>query len=99
MDAGVVEVRHGGEVVAAHRLGVPGAGPVWDPTHRAAAEAIALAPQRHLRVLAPPAMSTSPAIWRYFHSRRYEPETDEDDSAESRPFFPSGRSVGTAGQS
>ncbi|MGH9070932.1 MAG: hypothetical protein ACRDX8_07175, partial [Acidimicrobiales bacterium] len=35
-----------GEVVATHRLGSAGAGPVWDPAHRAAAEAIALAPHR-----------------------------------------------------
>lgn len=53
VDAGVLEVRHHGEVVRSHRLVGPGEGPVWDPADRAAAEAIALAPhRRHLSVVA-----------------------------------------------
>lgn len=53
VDAGIVEVRHHGNLVACHRLDVAGAAPVWDPAHRAAAEAIALAPhRRHLSVVA-----------------------------------------------
>ncbi len=52
VDAGIVEVRHAGEIVATHRLGVAGQGPVWDPAQRAAAEALALAPhRRHLSVV------------------------------------------------
>ena len=52
VDAGVIEIRHRGELVVTHRLGTPGTGPVWDPAHRAAAEEIALAPHRaHLRLL------------------------------------------------
>ena len=55
VDAGTVEIRHGGNLVVTHRLGTPGEGPVWDPAHRAAAEAIALAPhRRHLSVVPPP---------------------------------------------
>jgi transposase len=55
VDAGIVEIRCAGLLVATHRLGVPGAGPVWDPAHRAAAEALALAPhRRHLKLLPPP---------------------------------------------
>ncbi|MDA8275009.1 MAG: IS21 family transposase [Actinomycetota bacterium] len=54
VDAGIVEIRHAGEIVATHRLGVAGQGPVWDPAHRAAAEALALAPhRRHLSVVSP----------------------------------------------
>ncbi|MDA8045020.1 MAG: IS21 family transposase [Actinomycetota bacterium] len=61
VDAGVVEVRHGGEVVATHCLGIPGQGPVWDPAHRAAAEAIALAPhRRHLSVVSSPTGPVGP---------------------------------------
>jgi transposase len=59
VDAGIVEVRHHGRLVAAHRLA--GRGPVWDPAHRAAAEAIALAPhRRHLHLLAAPPPAASP---------------------------------------
>jgi transposase len=56
VDAGALEVRYGGNLVATHRVGAPGGPPVWDPAHRAAAEAIALAPhRRHLRVVVAPA--------------------------------------------
>ncbi len=56
VDAGIVEIRHQGQLIVTHDLGVPGAGPVWDPAHRAAAEAIALAPhRRHLSVMPEPA--------------------------------------------
>jgi hypothetical protein len=58
VDAGIVEVRHGGRTVAEHRLAPPGSPPVWDPAHRAAAEAIALAPhRRHLHAVPDPVAS------------------------------------------
>jgi hypothetical protein len=61
LEAGVLEVRHHGQVVAAHRLAPAGSPPVWDPAHRAAAEAIALAPhRRHLQLMPPPG-PTGPA--------------------------------------
>jgi hypothetical protein len=60
VDAGIIEVRHRGELVVTHALAPPGSGPVWDPAHRAAAEAIALAPhRRHLRVV--PDAGSAPA--------------------------------------
>ncbi|MDQ1358405.1 MAG: hypothetical protein QOG44_2778 [Acidimicrobiaceae bacterium] len=61
VDAGIVEIVHHGSVVGRHRLAA--VGPVWDPAHRAAAEAIALAPhRRHLRLMAPPSEpATAPA--------------------------------------
>src|SRR5579875_3424660 len=46
VDAGILEIRHRGEVVVTHSLAPPGSPLVWDPAHRAAAEAIALAPHR-----------------------------------------------------
>jgi hypothetical protein len=59
VDAGIVEVRHRAQLVATHRLS--DIGPVWDPAHRAAAEAIALAPhRRHLHLVATPASSPPP---------------------------------------
>ncbi len=62
VDAGIVEIRCAGELVAVHRLVGPGQGPVWDPLHRAAAEAIALAPhRRHLQVVPPPVEPSRPA--------------------------------------
>lgn len=61
VDAGILEVRHAGQVIVTHALGAPGDPTVWDPGHRAAAEAIALAPhRRHLRVVESPGES-SPA--------------------------------------
>ena len=48
-----LEVRWAGELVASHRLGLPGE-EVWDSAHRGAAEAVALGrhrPHRHLRVV------------------------------------------------
>lgn len=52
VDAGIIEIHHRGELVVSHLVAPPGSGPVWDPAHRAAAEAIALAPhRRHLRLV------------------------------------------------
>jgi hypothetical protein len=52
VDAGIIQVRHQGRSVATHQQAPPGSPPVWDPSHRAAAEAIALAPhRRHLRLV------------------------------------------------
>lgn len=54
VDSNELTVRWAGNVVARHRLVVSGAD-VWDPAHRAAAEASALASNqhRHLRVVTP----------------------------------------------
>ena len=60
VDQGIVEIRHRGEVVVTHRVAAPGSPAVWDPAHRAAAEAIALAPHRRHQVPAP-AASAAPA--------------------------------------
>lgn len=63
VDGGTLEVRHHGELVVTHRLGSPGAGPVWDPAHRAAAEQIALAPhRRHLHVVAGVTVDTTTTV-------------------------------------
>ncbi len=59
VDQGIVEIRHRGEVVVTHQVAAPGSPAVWDPAHRAAAEAIALAP--HRRQVAAPAVSAAPA--------------------------------------
>lgn len=42
VDSDRLEVRWGSTVVASHRLDPDATGPVWDPAHKAAAEAIAL---------------------------------------------------------
>ncbi len=51
-----LEIRLAGKRIALHHLGLPGAGQVWDPDHRAAAAQAALTghepPRRHLRVVA-----------------------------------------------
>lgn len=47
VDVGVVEIRAKGTLVVTHELAPPGSPAVWDPAHRKAAEAIALAP--HMR--------------------------------------------------
>jgi transposase len=60
VDAGIVEIRCAGELVAVHSLAA--VGPVWDPEHRRQAETLALAPhQRHLRVV-PPAPDPGPVV-------------------------------------
>jgi transposase len=54
--AGELEIRSGGQVIARHRLVAAGQ-TVWDPTHRAALERLALArrrPVRHLRAVSEP---------------------------------------------
>lgn len=52
LDAGILEISHRGVLVVTHTLAPPGSGPVWDPAHRAAAEAIALSPhRRHLSLV------------------------------------------------
>jgi len=52
---GLVEIRLAGKRIALHRVAMPGGGPIWEPAHRVAAEAVALgrhAPNtRHLRVV------------------------------------------------
>ena len=50
VDAGVLQIRAHGSVVATHDLAAPGSPPVWDPTHRKAAEAMALAPHARPRL-------------------------------------------------
>ena len=50
VDAGRLEVRALGSVVATHDLAPPGSPPVWDPAHRRAAEALALAPHARPRL-------------------------------------------------
>jgi transposase len=63
VDSDILEVSWAGAVVAVHRL-CPGAdGPVWDPAHLAAAEAIALGRSRLvLRLVAPPAADHPPTV-------------------------------------
>ncbi|HMC05603.1 MAG TPA: hypothetical protein VKJ83_09055, partial [Actinomycetota bacterium] len=50
VDGGVLQVRALGSVVATHDLAPPGSPPVWDPAHRRAAEALALAPHARPRL-------------------------------------------------
>lgn len=50
----------GGRAIARHRLAPPGSDDVWDPAHRAAAEAAALGRSRPVLRLVPPA--PSPAV-------------------------------------
>lgn len=60
VDKGLVEIWSKGTLVVAHRLAPAGGAPVWDPTHRADAEAIALAPHRKNLCLVPPALTRTP---------------------------------------
>lgn len=55
VDAGVLEIRSHGSVVATHAVAPPGSEPVWDPVHRRQAEAMALAPhvRRRLHAVVP----------------------------------------------
>jgi transposase len=57
VDAGELTVSRAGKTVARHQLGRPATGDVWDPVHRVAAEAAALAStqRRHLQVVPAPA--------------------------------------------
>jgi hypothetical protein len=52
---GILEIRLAGKRVALHRVALSGAGPIWEPEHRAAAEQIALGrhfpSRRHLHVV------------------------------------------------
>jgi transposase len=50
VDAGVLEIKAQGGVVATHAIAPPGSEPVWDPAHRKAAEALALAPHARPRL-------------------------------------------------
>ncbi|PLS74740.1 MAG: hypothetical protein CYG61_11005 [Actinobacteria bacterium] len=62
VDAGILEIRHAGALVVTHRLAARGEGPVWDPGHRAEAEAAALAPhRRHLQLVTPSGTEDRPA--------------------------------------
>lgn len=55
VDTDVLEVSWGSTVVARHRLSPGATEPVWDPAHRAAAEAMALGRHRpNLALVAPP---------------------------------------------
>jgi hypothetical protein len=51
---GLLEIRLAAKRVALHQVALAGAGPIWEPEHRRAAELIALGrhvrPRRHLRV-------------------------------------------------
>src|SRR5437764_1900654 len=55
VDAGVLQIRAHGSDVVTHAVAPPGCPPVWDPTHRRAAEALALAPhaRKHLHAVSP----------------------------------------------
>ena len=55
VDAGVLQIRALGSDVVTHAVAPPGSPPVWDPAHRRAAEALALAPhaRRHLHAVVP----------------------------------------------
>jgi hypothetical protein len=63
---GVLEIRLAGKRVALHRVALSGAGPIWEPEHRRAAEAIALGrhakPRRHLRVVTDGALEHEYAV-------------------------------------
>ncbi len=50
VDAGVLEIKAHGMVVATHAIAPPGSEAVWDPAHRKAAEALALAPNARPRL-------------------------------------------------
>jgi transposase len=54
VDQGLIELRSHGLLVATHQVAPPGSAPVWDPAHRRAAEAIALAPHGSRRLVAVP---------------------------------------------
>ncbi len=58
--AEVVEVRWGATVVARHHLAPPGSPPVWDPAHRAAAEAAALGRARRTNLRLVPEIPVTP---------------------------------------
>ena len=60
VDATELEVRWGGQVVARHQLMPPGSDDVWDPAHRAAAEAAALGRRRPLRLVPAGAAPAAP---------------------------------------
>ena len=58
VDSSELELRWGGRVIARHQLVPPGSDDVWDPAHRAAAEAAALGRRAVLRLVPPPATAT-----------------------------------------
>jgi hypothetical protein len=61
VDSDVLEVVLGTTVVARHKLQPGATEPVWDPAHRAAAEAIALGRSRpRLALVPPPAADEEP---------------------------------------
>ncbi len=62
VDATDVELFWGGRAIAHHRLAPPGSDDVWDPAHRAAAEAAALGGSRPALRLVPPASSPAPSV-------------------------------------
>jgi transposase len=60
---GLLEIRLAAKRVALHRVALSGAGPIWEPEHRRAAELIALGrhvpARRHLRVAGDPTVPTT----------------------------------------
>jgi hypothetical protein len=57
VDTDVLQISWGGRLVATHQLAPAGSEAVWDPAHRAAAEAAALGRTRPPLRLVPPAAS------------------------------------------
>jgi len=60
VDADVLEIRWGAKVVARHHLAPAGSPPVWDPAHRAAAEAAALGRARRTNLRLVPEIPVTP---------------------------------------
>jgi hypothetical protein len=61
VDADVVEIHWGAKVVARHHLAPAGSPPVWDPAHRASAEAAALGRARRTNLRLVPEPVVTPA--------------------------------------
>ena len=68
-----LEVRWGGRTIARHELMPAGSDDVWDPAHRAAAEAAALGRRAVLRLVPPPATTTPKPLQLPFGDYDVEP--------------------------